>query len=94
MFFGSVRQSCDDDGHPSTKQFVYVYRLASVNSLIKTNGTCHGSVVSDQLIMLRFLRRLDEITTEKHVMTDDNSNSCKRSSTVESSWLPVLIFFS
>lgn len=35
MFFGIVRQSCGGDDHPTPNQFLYVYRLLSVSSLIK-----------------------------------------------------------
>jgi hypothetical protein len=35
MFFGIVRQSCGGDDHPSANQFLYVYRLLSVSSLVK-----------------------------------------------------------
>ena len=37
MFFGCVRQSsAGTDDHPSPNQFLYIYRLMSVNSLIKS----------------------------------------------------------
>lgn len=35
MFFGIVRQSCGGDDHPTPNQFLYVYRLLSVSSLVK-----------------------------------------------------------
>jgi hypothetical protein len=35
MFFGIVRQSSGADDHPSPNQFLYVYRLLSVSSLVK-----------------------------------------------------------
>ncbi len=35
MFFGIVRQSCGGDDHPTANQFLYVYRLMSVSSLVK-----------------------------------------------------------
>lgn len=36
MFFGMVRQSCGGDDHPSANQFLYMYRILSVSSLIKS----------------------------------------------------------
>lgn len=35
MFFGMVRQSSGADDHPSANQFLFVYRLLSVSSLIR-----------------------------------------------------------
>jgi hypothetical protein len=35
MFFGIVRQSSRTDNHPSANQFLFIYRLLSVSSLIK-----------------------------------------------------------
>lgn len=61
MFFGTVRQSCGGDDHPSANQFLYVYRLLSVNSLIKPPK--RASVVSDPVNILDKIRS----PTVKHV---------------------------
>ena len=45
MFFGIVRQSCGGDDHPTANQFLYVYRLLSVSSLVKPGR--RSSVQSD-----------------------------------------------
>ena len=36
MFFGMIRQSCGGDDHPSANQFLFMYRILSVSSLIKS----------------------------------------------------------
>lgn len=54
MFFGTVRQSCGGDDHPTANQFLYVYRLLSVSSLVKPAR--RSSVQSDPAQILLSLQ--------------------------------------
>lgn len=56
MFFGMVRQSCGADDHPSANQFLYVYRLLSVNSLIKPPR--RANVVSDPVAIFQTMKSI------------------------------------
>jgi hypothetical protein len=50
MFFGIVRQSCGSDDHPTPNQFLFVYRLLSVSSLVKPGQ--RANVQSDPVQIL------------------------------------------
>ena len=50
MFFGMVRQSCGGDDHPGANQFLFAYRLLSVNNLIKPPK--RASVTGDPINIL------------------------------------------
>ena len=49
MFFGIIRQSCGESGHPMANQFFYAYGLLSVKSLIKPS---HGASVSTEPVQV------------------------------------------
>jgi hypothetical protein len=56
MFFGIVRQSSGGDDHPSASQFLFVYRLMSVASLIKPPKA--ASVQSEPVKLLMEIQSL------------------------------------
>lgn len=62
MFFGCVRQSSGTDDHPSPNQFLYIYRLMSVKSLIKS--PMRASVQTDpSRILLAVQQSAHPVTT-------------------------------
>ncbi|KAK3907199.1 Transposable element P transposase [Frankliniella fusca] len=66
-FFGKVRQSCGAGAHPSPTQFIQVYRLLSVGSLIKpprgTNIT--GAEMLDSLLKVEDI--IDEENRQRRI---------------------------
>lgn len=51
MFFGCVRQSSGTDDHPSPNQFLFIYRLMSVKSLIKSPKTASVRTDPSQILV-------------------------------------------
>jgi hypothetical protein len=85
MFFGMVRQSCGGDDHPGANQFLFAYRLLSVNNLIKPPKRASvtgepinilAEIKSNKNAPIPFVSNIEKHLDQLMLEDDENSSDC------------------